>query len=55
MHGINRSEDIDHRRRRFFGTVAITIAAAQLGTIGAAGSPRSRHAYLAGSGPRVAD
>jgi len=33
MHTIKRSEDIDHRRRRFFGTAAVTIAAAQLGMI----------------------
>ena len=31
MHTNERSEDIDHRRRRFFGTAAMTLAAAQLG------------------------
>jgi pimeloyl-ACP methyl ester carboxylesterase len=30
------SEDIDHPRRRFFGTAALTVAAAQFGLIGAA-------------------
>lgn len=30
------SEEIDHHRRRFFGTAAITLAAAQLGVVGAA-------------------
>ena len=30
------SEDIDHHRRRFFGTAAMTLAAAQLGLIGSA-------------------
>jgi pimeloyl-ACP methyl ester carboxylesterase len=30
------SEDINHQRRRFFGTAAMTLAAAQLGMIGAA-------------------
>ena len=45
MHRINRAEDIDHRRRHFFGTVAMTIAAAQLGTIGsAAAQPRNANA-----------
>jgi pimeloyl-ACP methyl ester carboxylesterase len=29
-------EDIDHQRRRFFGTAAITIAAAQFGMVGSA-------------------
>jgi pimeloyl-ACP methyl ester carboxylesterase len=33
---IKTSEQIDHYRRRFFGTAAITIAAAQLGMIGSA-------------------
>jgi pimeloyl-ACP methyl ester carboxylesterase len=32
------SEDINHHRRRFFGTAAVTIAAAQLGMLGAAGA-----------------
>jgi len=36
MHTNERSEDIDHRRRRFFGTAAMTLAAAQLGMIGSA-------------------
>src|SRR5205085_1632762 len=30
------SQDIDHHRRRFFGTAAMTLAAAQLGMIGSA-------------------
>jgi pimeloyl-ACP methyl ester carboxylesterase len=31
-------EDIDHPRRRFFGTAAMTIAAAQFGMVGSAGA-----------------
>ena len=30
------SEEINHQRRRFFGTAAMTLAAAQFGLIGAA-------------------
>src|SRR5882757_3504085 len=30
------SEEINHQRRRFFGTAAVTVAAAQLGLIGTA-------------------
>ena len=36
MEPIKTSEEVDHRRRRFFGTAAMTIAAAQLGMIGGA-------------------
>jgi pimeloyl-ACP methyl ester carboxylesterase len=36
MDKIKISEDINHHRRRFFGTAAMTIAAAQLGMIGSA-------------------
>jgi pimeloyl-ACP methyl ester carboxylesterase len=36
MDKIEPSEAIDHRRRRFFGTAALTVAAAQLGVIGPA-------------------
>jgi pimeloyl-ACP methyl ester carboxylesterase len=36
MDRIGTSDDIDHHRRRFFGTAAMTIAAAQLGMIGSA-------------------
>jgi pimeloyl-ACP methyl ester carboxylesterase len=36
MHNIDTSEQINHRRRHFFGAAALTIAAAQLGVIGAA-------------------
>jgi pimeloyl-ACP methyl ester carboxylesterase len=35
---VKTPEDIDHYRRRFFGTAAISIAAAQLGMIGSAGA-----------------
>jgi pimeloyl-ACP methyl ester carboxylesterase len=35
MDKIKTSQDIDHRRRRFVGTAALTVAAAQLGMIGA--------------------
>jgi pimeloyl-ACP methyl ester carboxylesterase len=38
MHTFNRSEKIDQDRRRFFGTAAVTLAAAQLGIIGSAGA-----------------
>jgi len=36
MDTINRSEDIDHHRRLFFGAAATTFAAAQLGMVGSA-------------------
>jgi hypothetical protein len=36
MDMFNTSEKIDQYRRRFFGTGAVTFAAAQLGLIGAA-------------------
>ena len=36
MRTTETSEAIDHHRRRFFGTVAMTIAAAQSGMIGSA-------------------
>jgi pimeloyl-ACP methyl ester carboxylesterase len=47
---INTSEDIDHQRRRFFGTAAMTIAAAQLGTIGSANA-QTKPAVLPTSKP----
>ena len=31
MTKIDTNEHIDHRRRRFFGTAALSVAAAQLG------------------------
>ena len=36
MNTIKMSEEINHHRRRFLGTAAMTIAAAQLGMIGSA-------------------
>jgi pimeloyl-ACP methyl ester carboxylesterase len=36
MNAIEMSEDIDHHRRRFFRTAALSIAAAQFGMIGSA-------------------
>jgi pimeloyl-ACP methyl ester carboxylesterase len=36
MNKIDTSEQINHHRRRFFGAAALTVAAAQLGVIGAA-------------------
>src|SRR6202521_5548636 len=36
MNEIATSEQINYQRRRFFGTAALTIAAAELGMIGAA-------------------
>jgi pimeloyl-ACP methyl ester carboxylesterase len=41
MDMIKTSEEIDHHRRRFFGTAAATIAAAQLGMIGSANAQPS--------------
>jgi len=45
MDKFDTSEGIDHHRRHFFGTAALTIAAAQLGAIGVAraesGAPKS--------------
>jgi pimeloyl-ACP methyl ester carboxylesterase len=41
MDMIKTSEEIDHHRRRFFGTAALTIAAAQLGMIGSANAQPS--------------
>ncbi len=45
MEKLGSSESIDHCRRRFVGTAALTVAAAQLGVIGAAqaqsGAPKS--------------
>src|SRR6266849_6457640 len=40
------SEEIDHDRRRFLGTAAMTIAAAQLGMIGSANAQSSKTAQL---------
>jgi hypothetical protein len=42
MDMIKTSEEIDHHRRRFFGTAALTIAAAQLGMIGSVNAQPSR-------------
>jgi pimeloyl-ACP methyl ester carboxylesterase len=36
MNTVEMSEDINHHRRRFFGSAAVTFAAAQLGLIGSA-------------------
>src|SRR5512146_2665975 len=41
------SEEINHERRRFIGTVATAIAAAQFGMIGSAGAAQSSNANLA--------
>jgi pimeloyl-ACP methyl ester carboxylesterase len=38
MDETRRSEAIDHHRRRFFGTAALTVAAAQFGMIGSSGA-----------------
>jgi pimeloyl-ACP methyl ester carboxylesterase len=38
MDKIKTSEDVDHRRRRFFGAAAVTFAATQFGMIGSAGA-----------------
>jgi pimeloyl-ACP methyl ester carboxylesterase len=42
MEEIIMSEKIDHHRRRLFGSVAMTVAAAQLGMIGSANSQASK-------------
>ena len=42
MDKIKTSDAIDHHRRRFFGTAAMTIAAAQLGMIGSAAAQPSK-------------
>ena len=42
MDMIKRFEEIDDHRRRFFGTAAFTIAAAQLGMIGSVYAQQSR-------------
>jgi hypothetical protein len=42
MEMIKTFEEIDHHRRRFFGTAAFTIAAAQLGMIGSINARPSR-------------
>jgi nitrous oxide reductase len=42
MDTIKISEEINHYRRRFFGTAAMTIAAAQLGLIGSAAAQSSK-------------
>src|ERR1700761_4997868 len=39
MSAIKASEEINHDRRRFFGSAAMTIAAAQLGIFGAEAEP----------------
>jgi len=42
MSSIERSEAIDHNRRRFFGTAAMTLAATQLGIFGSADAQSSK-------------
>src|SRR5215510_7301502 len=42
MGAIAMSEQIDHRRRHFFGAAAMTIAAAQLGMIGSVNAQTSK-------------
>jgi hypothetical protein len=42
MNEIKTSKEIDRRRRLFVGTAALTVAAAQLGTIGAAVAQRGK-------------
>src|SRR5260221_12424877 len=40
--GRNMREELSHHRRRFFGTAAVTIAAAQLGMIGSASAEEGK-------------
>ncbi|WP_353064992.1 hypothetical protein RBB77_04400 [Tunturibacter psychrotolerans] len=42
MGAIKTPEKIDHERRRFFGAVAMTIAAAQFGILGFAAAQSSK-------------
>jgi pimeloyl-ACP methyl ester carboxylesterase len=42
MDTIEISEEVDHQRRRFLGTAAVTLAAAQLGMIGSAQAQPSK-------------
>ncbi len=42
MDTVRMAEKIDHRRRRFFGAAAMTIAAAQLGLVNSAGAQAGR-------------
>jgi pimeloyl-ACP methyl ester carboxylesterase len=57
MDGIRMSEEIDQRRRRFFGTAAMTIAAGQLGMAGLAdaqpGQTHSTQSTPIKSGPNT--
>ena len=43
MDKIKTSEDIDHHRRRFFGTAAMAVAAAQFGMAGFAAAQPGKH------------
>jgi len=43
MDTIKTSEDIDHHRRRFFGTAAMAVAAAQFGMAGFAAAQPGKH------------
>ena len=55
MDTIRMSEEIDEHRRRFFGTAAMTVAAAQLGMIGSASAQTGEAgpAGAAATGPRA--
>jgi hypothetical protein len=46
MDKIKTSDQIDHRRRRFFGSAAATLAAAQLGVIGFANAQGAKPEQL---------
>ena len=46
MNRIKMSEEIDHNRRRFLGTGAMTIAAAQLGVFSSAEAQSSKPADI---------
>ena len=43
MDKIKTSEEIDQHRRRFFGTAAMAVAAAQFGMLGFADAQPSKH------------
>jgi pimeloyl-ACP methyl ester carboxylesterase len=47
MDGLNKAEQIDHDRRRFFGAAAMTLATAQFGLVGSADAQPAKAALAA--------
>ena len=54
MDTIDTSEVINHHRRRFFGTAAMTIAAAQLGMMGSVDASLVEPGGREDEGPSIA-